>query len=96
MFVIQLLDNMHTILTVYVYYIYTVFPNNVYSTTSDLQCRYFLSSFCFLVFFMVSSGKNRLLTTYCLVIVFGPVKVSSLHDLLSSEILKLLGKTVYS
>ena len=43
------------------------------------------------------SGKNRLLTTYsgyCLVIVLGPVKVSSLHDLLSSEILKLLGKTV--
>ena len=42
---------------------------------------------------MVSSGKNRPLTTYCLMIFFGPLKVSSLQGLLSFDILSLLGKT---
>ena len=83
----------------------TVFPSSVgptdmsgktevgpakYPVTSDYNffCQFF--SFCFLV----SQGKNLPLTTYCLVIFFWSGKSSSLQDLLSSEILSLLGKTV--
>ena len=58
-----------------------------YPTTSDLQSGYFWSVlFLFLVIFFVSQSKNWPLTTYCTEISFGPVKVSSLQDLLSSEI----------
>ena len=39
-----------------------------YPTTSDLQSGYFLVIFFYL--FLVSEGKNRPLTTYCLVIFF--------------------------
>ena len=64
-----------------------------YPATSDLQSGYFFGQLFFLAVFLVSQGKNGPLTTYCLVIFFGLVKVSSLQDLLSSEILNLLGKT---
>ena len=38
-----------------------------YLATSDLQSGYFFGQFCFLVlFFLVSQGENRPLTTYCL------------------------------
>ena len=57
-----------------------------YPTTSDLQSGYFLSLLFFLsFFFLVSQGKSRPLTTYM---------SGNLQDLLSSDILSSLGKTV--
>ena len=58
-----------------------------YPATSDLQSGYFFKQFYFLVVFLaidhLVSGE----------ISFGLVKISSLQELLSSEILTLLGKT---
>ena len=78
-----------------------VLPNNVgpakYPTTSDLQSGYFFGQFCSSVVFFVSQVENRPLTFYCpccpVKFLFSLVKVSTLPDLLLSEILTLLGKT---
>ena len=51
-------------------------------------------SVSFFLFFWSHRVRIGQLTTYCLVNFFGPVKNSSLQDLLSSNILSLLGKTV--
>ena len=69
-----------------------------YPATSDLQSGNFFGQFSFLVVFFFfglrwESAIDHLLSVE---ISFGLVKFSSLQDLLSSEILILLGKTEIS
>ena len=64
-----------------------------YPTTSDLQSRYFLSVLSFDLFFWSCKVRIGHWPPTVSWIFFGPVKISSLQDLLSSDILSLSGKT---
>ena len=64
-----------------------------YPATSDLQSGYFFVQVCLFFFVFLVSQESAIDHLLSGEIYFGLLKVLSLQDLLSSEILTLLGKT---